>query len=67
MTFKEDKRRQAKRKKFNLGGSPGLVIIGDDSCSRGHGFESWHRILDGHFSCLKSLLTIWQDGPSLDK
>ena len=31
-----------------LGGSPGLVVMGDDSCSRGHGFESRCSILDGH-------------------
>ena len=31
-----------------LGGSPGLVVMGDDSCSRGHGFESQHCILDEH-------------------
>ena len=30
--------------------SPGLVVIGDDSCLRGRGFESWHHILDGYFS-----------------
>ena len=29
------------------GGSPGLVVMGDDSCSRGHGFESRYCILDG--------------------
>ena len=27
--------------------SPGLVVMGDDSCSIGRGFESWHRIPDG--------------------
>ena len=27
----------------------GLVFLGGDSCSRGHGFESQDRILDGHF------------------
>ena len=32
-----------------LGGSPGVVVMGDDSCSRGRGFESERRILDGHF------------------
>ena len=30
------------------GGSPGLVVMGGDSCSEGHGFESQRRILDGH-------------------
>ena len=29
---------------------PGLVAMGGDSCSKGCGFESWHRILDEHFS-----------------
>ena len=33
-------------------GSPGLMYIGDNSCSRGHGFKSKRRILDGHFSYL---------------
>ena len=23
-----------------MGGSPGLVVMGDDSCSKDHGFES---------------------------
>ena len=31
------------------GGSPGLVVMGGDSCSKGLEFESWHRILVGHF------------------
>ena len=30
----------------NLGGSPGLVVMGDHSWSRARGFESWHHILD---------------------
>ena len=25
------------------------MVMGRDSCSEGHGFESLHRILDGHF------------------
>ena len=32
-----------------IGGSPGLVIMGRDSCSEGCGFKSRHHILDGHF------------------
>ena len=24
------------------------MVMGDDSCSRGHGFEFRHSILDGH-------------------
>ena len=31
------------------GESPGLVVMGGDSCSKGHEFESRHCILDGHF------------------
>ena len=31
-----------------LGGSPGLVVMGGGSRSKGRGFESRHRILDGH-------------------
>ena len=26
------------------------MVMGDDSCLRGHGFESQHSILDGLFS-----------------
>ena len=35
-----------------MGGSPGLVVMGGDSCSKGRGFESQHPMLDGHFSHL---------------
>ena len=34
------------------GGSPGLVVMGGDSCSKDHEFESQHHILDGQFSHL---------------
>ena len=30
-------------------GSPGVVVMGRDSCSKGYGFESWHHILNWHF------------------
>ena len=33
-----------------MGGSPGLVVMGGDSRSKGCGFESRHCILEGHFS-----------------
>ena len=33
-------------------GSPGLVVMGGDSCSEGHEFKSQHCILDGLFSHL---------------
>ena len=42
-----------------MGGSPGLVVKGGDSCSKGRGFESWHRILEGHFFtyiCCKNVM-----------
>ena len=32
--------------------SPGLVVMGRDSRSKGRGFDSRRRILDGHFSHL---------------
>ena len=34
---------------LSLSLSPGLVVMGTDSRSKGHGFESQHHILDGHF------------------
>ena len=37
---------------LKMGGSPGLVLIGGDLCSKDHGFESRHLILDGHFCTL---------------
>ena len=39
-------------KKILLTGSPGLGVMGGDSWSEGHGFESHHQILDGNFSHL---------------
>ena len=30
--------------------SPGLVVMGGDSCSEGRAFESQHHIPDGYFS-----------------
>ena len=29
--------------------APGLVVMGRASCSKRHGFESRHHILEGHF------------------
>ena len=31
-------------------GSPGLVVMGENSCSKGRGFESQRHIMDGHLS-----------------
>ena len=45
------------------GGSPGLVVMDDDSCLKGDGFESRCRILDGHFShgfVVKIVLFVWK-------
>ena len=36
----------------NKDGSPCLVVMGGDSCSKGCRFLSQHCILDGHFSHL---------------
>ena len=38
------------KKYEQLGGSPGLVVMGRDSRSKGRGFESRHRVQDGHIS-----------------
>ena len=32
------------------GGSSGLVVMGQDSCSEGHRFKSRHHMLELHFS-----------------
>ena len=45
-------------------GSPGLVVMGGDSWSECHLFESQHRILDGHFShifVVKIVMFVWKD------
>ena len=45
------------------GGSSGLVIMGDNSCLKGYGFESWHCIHDGHFFtliCFKQLNCLFE-------
>ena len=37
--------------------------MGEGSCSEGHGFESWHHILDGHFLqtfAVKIKMFIWK-------
>ena len=34
---------------LTFGGSPGLVVMGGDSCTEGRGFQSQHLLLDGHF------------------
>ena len=52
------------QRKIVRGGSPGLVVMGGDSCSRGHGFESQHHILDGlfsHFFVIKIEMFVWKD------
>ena len=42
----------------NMGESPGVVVMGGDSCSKGRDFESQHRKLDRHdifiFICCKN-------------
>ena len=47
------------------GGTTGLVVMGGDSYSKGHEFESWHHILDGHFFTylivVKFVMCIWKD------
>ena len=41
----------------------GLVVMGDDSCSRGRGLESQPRILDRHFKtliCCKNYINLFE-------
>ena len=52
------------------GGSHGLVVMGDDSYSKGCGFKSQHHILDGHFLHLfvvKIVLFVSKDRKSTKK
>ena len=47
-----------------------LVVMGGDCCYKGCEFESWHRILDGHFSHLfveKIVICVWKDDNKLKK
>ena len=48
-----------------MGGSPGLVVMGGDSCSKDRKFESQHRILDGQFFTylflVKFVMCGWKD------
>ena len=39
-----------KNKGNSLSASPGLFVMGGDSCSEGYWFESQHCIMDGHLS-----------------
>ena len=43
-----------------LGGSPGLVVMGGDSCSKGREFKSQHFILDGHLVVVRIAMFIWK-------
>ena len=54
------------KKGVYLGGSPGLVVMGGDLCSKGCGFESWRHIMDGHniFShkfVVRIVMFVWKD------
>ena len=55
---------------YSQGGSPGLVVMGRDSRSEGHGFESRHRILDGHFFtyiCCKNCNDVCLERPKINE
>ena len=52
------------------GGSPGLVVMGRDSRCKGIGFESWHRVLDGHFFtyiCCKNCTDVCLKRPKMNE
>ena len=49
-------------KDLPMGGSPGLVVMWGDSCSKGREFESQQCILDWHFSHLfvvRIVMFVW--------
>ena len=53
-----------------MGGSPGLVVMGRDSRSDGHGFKSQNRILDGHFvayNCCKNCNDVCLNIPKINE
>ena len=53
-----------------MGGSPGLVVMGGDSCPEGCVFESQHCILDGHFShkfVVEIVMFAWKDENKLKR
>ena len=35
-----------------------MVVMGGDSCSKAHEFESWHHILDGHLFVVKNFMCV---------
>ena len=46
------------------------MVMGGDSCPEGHGFESQHCILDGHFShisVVKIVVLVWKDENKLKR
>ena len=49
--------------------SPGLVVMGGGSCSKGCGFESWHPILDEHcfpYICCKNCNDVCLNIPKIN-
>ena len=55
----------------NLGGSPGLVVMGGDSCFKGCEYKSQHLILDGYFFhipiCCKFFNVCWKRQKQMKK
>ena len=53
------------------GWSPGQVVMGGDSCTKGREFKSRHHILDGYFSHLfvvkNIVMRVWKDKNKLKK
>ena len=54
-----------------MGGSPGLVVMGDESCSKGRGLESRRRILDGltffTLICCKNCIDVCLKRPKINE
>ena len=43
------------------------MVLGDDSCSKGRGFESRHRILDGHLDIISQNSIVCLKRPKINK
>ena len=50
-----------------LGGSPGLVVMGGDSRSKGREFESRHHILNGHFCFVVKFYNVCLKRPKINE
>ena len=63
-------RRQPPQRHLTKGRSPGLVLMGGETCFEGRGFEPQRRILDGYFSHVFAVIIVmfvWKDENKLKR